>query len=49
MMFSYYLDFSILGYTVDNSLPEGYQVVDDAPENFHAYGVNSNLNFVDDL
>lgn len=49
MMFSYYLDFSILGHTVDNSLPEGYQVVDDAPENFHAYGVNNNLNFVDDL
>ncbi|MGL5268348.1 MAG: hypothetical protein ACRC8P_01040 [Spiroplasma sp.] len=49
MIFSYHLDFSILGYTIDNSIPTGYQVVKDAPENNHAYGLNNNLNFVDDL
>lgn len=49
LMFSYNLDLSILDYTINNSIPESYQVLDDAPEKFHAYGLNSNLNFVDGL
>ncbi|MBE4704239.1 hypothetical protein [Spiroplasma platyhelix] len=47
LMFAYNLDLAILDYTVDNSFPETLQVIDDAPEKFHAYGLNSNLNFVD--
>lgn len=49
MMFSYNLDFAILDYTIDNSFPQGNEVPAGALENFHAYGLNNNLNFVDGL
>lgn len=49
MMFSYNVDFIVLNNTVDNTIPDTYQVLDTAPEKFHAYGLNSNLNFVDGL
>lgn len=47
MLFSYNLDLEILDYTINNSFPEKYQVLDNAREKFHSYGLNNNLDFVD--
>lgn len=47
MVFAYNLDLSILEHTTNNKFPTDFEVVDDAPEKEHAYGLNSNLNFVD--
>lgn len=47
MLFAYNLNLAILDYTVDNSFSATLEVLDDAPERVHAYGLNDNLTFVD--
>lgn len=46
MLFSYNLDFEILEYTTNNQFLEDNQVIDEAPEKFHSYGIN-NIIFLD--
>lgn len=50
MLFSYHLEIDILKELKENSEPpQGYQVLSNASENLHAYGLNDNLIFVDSL